>query len=204
MPKIAIDIALLPDKEMTDKSVEISKKQSKKFSDKILLNDKNCLPHISLAMGVINVGDIEKISQILTSIASLFTFLKLNVADYKNNISPLGNVISEFTIEKTKSLYSLHIMIMEKLKQYLTYCVSIDMVYSPPKVEKITLHWIKGYLQNSSFKKFKPHVTLGYGQIENIITPIAFTASTIALCHLGNYCTCRKVLHSVELNNKLP
>ena len=43
MSKIAIDVVLLPDEEMTNKAVEVSKKQSEKANDKILLNKKKLL-----------------------------------------------------------------------------------------------------------------------------------------------------------------
>lgn len=200
MSKIAIDVVLLPDEEMANKAIEVSKKQSEKYNDKILLNQENCLPHISLAMGVINENDIKKISQILDEIASQFTCFKLNVDSYRSPTIPSGDIVSEFSVEKTNDLQNLHVMIMDKLKQYLTHDASIDMVYSPPEVEELTLYWIKGYTQNFSYNKFRPHITLGFGEEKNIIMPIAFTASTLALCHLGNYCTCRKVLHSIKLN----
>ncbi|MCK4554854.1 hypothetical protein KAU19_07940 [Candidatus Parcubacteria bacterium] len=200
MSKIAIDVVLLPNEEMTDKAIEVSKKQSEKYNDKILLNQENCLPHVSLAMGVINKNDIKKVSRILDEIVSQFTCFKLNVDSYRSPIIPSGDIVSEFSVEKTNDLQNLHVMIMDKLKQYLIYDVSIDMVYSPPKVEELTLHWIKGYSQNSSYDKFRPHITLGFGKEKNIITPIAFTASVLALCYLGNYCTCRKVLYSIKLN----
>lgn len=202
MSKIAIDVVLLPNEKMTNKAVEISTKQSEKSNDKILLNGENCLPHISLAMGVINEIDIEKISRVLNEITEQFTLFKLTADNYRSPMTPAGNIISEFTVEKTNDLYNLHALIMEKLKKFLTYDASVEMVFSPPKVEEITLHWIKKYLQNSSFEKYKPHITLGYGQIENVITPIAFTSSTLALCHLGNYCTCRKILYSTQFNKQ--
>lgn len=203
MSKFAIDIVILPDTKMTDKAVWVSKLQSEKFNDKILLNNENCLPHISLAMGVIDESDIEEASRILNKIAIQFEALKFEASRYYNNITPKGNIVSEFTIKKTDDLYNLHVLIMEELEHLLTHDATVSMVYSPPTVEEITLHWIKGFPENSSFKNFKPHITLGFGQIENVTTPIAFTSDTLALCHLGNYCTCKKILHSTQLNKQV-
>jgi hypothetical protein len=72
------------------------------------------------------------------------------------------------------------------------------MVYGGRPVES-TLQWIRDYPENSSFENFFPHITIGYGQMENISSPIEFTASALALCHLGNHCTCRDVLISIDL-----
>lgn len=199
MSKITIDVVLFPDASMTAQAIEASERQSEKFNDKIVLNKEKCLPHISLAMGAIEESDLPEASKILQEIASHFRELKLTANSYRGNKIPSGDVVSEFTIKKTAELQSLHEMIMTKLRPFLTYDVSIDMVFSPPTVEEITLCWIKNYAEKSSFENFRPHITVGFGELDNVNAPIVFTASTLALCHLGNYCTCRKVLISTKL-----
>ena len=199
MSKIAIAVVLLPDNLMTEWAIEISKLQSKKFNEKILLNGKNCLPHISLAMGVMESEKLPEAEKILKTIASIFKKFDLVADAYHGSEIPSGDIVSEFTIEKASELQSLHESILAKLEPFLSYDVSIDMVYSPPAVEEITFHWIKNYKNNSSFEKFDPHITIGFGEVGGVRTPISFTASTLALCHLGNYCTCRKILFSQKL-----
>lgn len=196
MSKIAIDVVLLPDTPMAQQAIEISKLQSEQFSDKIVLNEKNCLPHISLAMGVLEITKLSGAEKILTTIASTFAKFELVADSYRGSEITSGDIVSEFTIKKIPELQSLHESIMAKLEPFLSYDVSIDMVYSPPAVEEITLHWIKNYKNRSSFEKFEPHITLGFGELKEVKVPIDFTASTLALCHLGNYCTCRKILFS--------
>ena len=44
-----------------------------------------------------------------------------------------------------------------------------------------------------------PHITIGYGELSHFLFPEEFTASKLALCHLGNHCTCRRVLASFAL-----
>jgi hypothetical protein len=44
-----------------------------------------------------------------------------------------------------------------------------------------------------------PHITIGYGQVDDFTFTAEFTASKLALCHLGIHCTCRKVLAAAEL-----
>ena len=50
MPKIAIDVVLLPPEEIMDKAIEINRQLA---DDPIKLNKENCLPHVSLCMGVV-------------------------------------------------------------------------------------------------------------------------------------------------------
>ena len=59
--------------------------------------------------------------------------------------------------------------------------------------------WVSDYRLNSSFGAFTPHITLGHGAQPRRVEPMAFEATTIALCHLGRFCACRKVLRTWEL-----
>lgn len=195
MSKIAIDVVLLPDPPMSDKAIELCKRQHEKFGGKIELKKEKCLPHISLAMGVIEESDLTECDKILKEIAAVNKIFIL-AAGYRFNKIPSGGIVSEFTIKKTAELQSLHEAIMTKLKPFLSYDVSIGMIFSPPAVEGITLHWIKNYAKASSFGNFRPHVTIGFGKLDDAISSVDFTASRLAICHLGNYCTCRKILFS--------
>ena len=103
-------------------------------------------------------------------------------------------------IEKTKILQSLHEEVMAKLAQYFSYDVTAGMLLSE-NVDESTLLWIKNFPENSSFKKYYPHITLGHGQLKNFPFPHEFTVTKLALCHLGNHCTCRKILASAALKS---
>lgn len=199
MSKVTIDIVLLPDESMADRAIEVSELLSLKFNEKILLNKERCLPHISLAMGAIDESDLPEVSKILQEIASDLRAFELTADSYRGSKNSSGEVVSEFTVENTTELQSLHEMVMTKLKPFLTYDVSVDMAFSPPVVEEITLSWIKNYAEESSFENFRPHITVGFGKVDKVNTPVSFSVSTLALCHLGNYCTCRKVLFSTKL-----
>lgn len=198
MSKIAIDVVLLPDKSMSQQAIEVSKMQSEKFNDKILLNENNCLPHISLAMGAIEENQLDNFEEVLQKIASRFHKFNLVADSYNSETIPSGDIVSEFTVKNVSQLQSLHEMATLEFKPFLTYNISVDMVFSPPAVEETTTFWIKNYLKQSSFENFKPHITLGFGVLNNVNVPIHFTASKLAICHLGNCCTCRRILVSAE------
>jgi hypothetical protein len=102
-------------------------------------------------------------------------------------------------VEKTEELQLLHEEVMDKLTPYLSTDVTEDMIYGDQSVAESTLLWIKNYREKVSFENFFPHITIGYGQIEDHLSPISFVPSELALCHLGNHCTCRKVLYSIKL-----
>jgi 2'-5' RNA ligase len=189
MARIAIDVVLLPSDQMTDYAIEVNRELLKTFDNKIILNNENCLPHISLAMGCIDEKDISDIEKILRDIAKRYSFSELRVVGIRAETIPTGKKVLGFNVEK------------KGLAPYFTYDVTTAMLFSPPEVEETTLFWIKSYPEKSSFENFSPHITIGFGETDKVEVPIKFAASKLALCHLGNYCTCRKVLVSTELGS---
>jgi 2'-5' RNA ligase len=194
MGRKAVDVVLLPDDAMTDKAIEANRELIKKSGEKIALNKQDCLPHISLAMGCIDEGDITSVGQVLKTIAEKTTLLELKVTGVQTTTNSVGEKVSVLEVERTKELQSLHEEVMGQLGPYLSYEVTRDMLYSSGEIRESTLLWIKNYRDKSGFANFFPHITIGYGQIENGPFPIRFGASQLALCHLGNHCTCRKIL----------
>jgi hypothetical protein len=82
---------------------------------------------------------------------------------------------------------------------YFRRDVTEEMIYGEEEVAQTTLDWIENYAEKAAFGNFMPHITIGYGDAEEEMLPITFRASRLALCHLGNHCTCRKVLAAVNL-----
>jgi len=199
MAKIAIDVVLLPSEELTDKAIELNKKLLETFEKKIVLRKDSCLPHISLCMGVVDENDLPAVEEILQDIAKRFSSLSLNAVAMPPHTIPTGKKVSGLVLEKTEELQSLHETVMKKLDPYLTHDVTTDLLCAPPEIEEVSLYWIKIYAKEKSFKNYAPHITIGFGETDEVDLPISFSASTLALCHLGNYCTCRKVLYSTKL-----
>lgn len=199
MAKIAADVVLLPSQEVTNQAIEANKGLLKQYADQIILDKENCLPHISLAMGCINERDITNIEKILKTIAGKYNPGQLSIIGINTGTNSLGEKVSAFEVKKTGRLLSLHREVMRRLKPYFSYDVTAEMVLSLPVAGESTLLWIRNYPEKSAFDSFFPHITIGYGQMDDCSFTAEFTASKLALCHLGNHCTCRKVLAVAEL-----
>jgi hypothetical protein len=199
MAKIAVDIVLLPSETMINQAIKANKALLKQYPDRIILDKENCLPHISLAMGCMNERHITDIEKILTSIAEKYNPGRLNIIGINTATNRLGEKVSSFEVEKTQGLLSLHQEVMRRIKPYFSYNVTAEMVLSPPIADESTLLWIKNYPEKSAFENFFQHLTIGYGLMDDFSFTAEFTASKLALCHLGNHCTCRKVLAAIEL-----
>jgi len=199
MAEIAVDAVLLPSEEMVDKTIAANRELQKQYAEKIILDKESCLPHISLAMGCIDERDIADIEKVLQTIAKQNSLGRLSAIGIHSSENSAGEQVSVIQIERTEALQSLHEEVMRRLEPYFNYDVTVDMVLSPPMAGESTLAWIKDYPEKSSFEKYFPHITIGYGEINDYSFPIEFAVSKLALCHLGNHCTCRKILASAEL-----
>jgi len=199
MVKMAVDVVLLPSEQMTNKAIQANSRLLTQFADQIILDKESCLPHISLAMGCIDERDITDIEKILRTIAEKYPPGQLSIIGINTATNSVGEKVSSFELEKTKRLQSLHEEVMRTTAPYFSYDVTAEMVLSPPTAGKSTLLWIKNYPEKSAFENFFPHITIGYGQTDDFSFPAKFSASKLALCHLGNHCTCRKLLAVAEL-----
>jgi len=198
MASLAIDVVLLPSKEMTEKAVEANRRLAGPGGGEIVLDEQTCLPHVSLVMGCIEDGDIEEVGRILEDSAGRYRWEPLRISGIHIQTNWMGQKISSFEIEKTVWLSRLHEELTLRLSRYLSYEVTEDMVLGA-EVSDSTLQWIREYAKKSSFERFFPHITIGYGELGDFAFPREFSVSRLALCHLGNHCTCRKVLLSVPV-----
>ena len=201
MAQIAVDVVLIPSQEMMEKAIEANRELLKQYPNKIILDKDNCLPHISLAMGCINKKHIPDIEIILCKITQNYRIGPLHAAGIHIETNSAGEKVSVLQIKKTEQLQSLHEQVLQKLSAFFSYEVTANMMISDEVVSESTLLWIRNYPEKSSYENFFPHITLGYGEVEIGFLPTIFTVSKLALCHLGNHCTCRKVLAKAELTS---
>jgi len=197
MTRLAVDIVLLPERKMTDYAVDANAELVKNFNSEIVLNAQNCLPHISLAMGCIEPADVIRIGELLAGLVPVVP-KKIMPAGIQKIISSPAQTVSTIQIRRTDMLLKLHEKICFVIKPFFMYEASEEMT-ADGQASQSTLQWINTYPDKSSHANFSPHITIGYGELSGRALPHDFEVSRMAICHLGNHCTCREILWSIEL-----
>jgi hypothetical protein len=200
--QIAVDIVLLPPAEIVDYVLRVNARLvAQSRQTQIVLHPRNCLPHASLWMGCCEVQDLAAIEGELHSIARTHAPITLSTESLKRSRLASGQQVATLEFSFSPQLSELHRAVRERIYPFCAYQVSKEMFFDPDHVEETALNWVTYFPKNHSHpEKFTGHITLGVGDLPGLDFPGPFCASRLALCHLGSYCTCRKVLCAAELN----
>ncbi|MCH8269335.1 MAG: hypothetical protein IH846_17685 [Acidobacteria bacterium] len=203
---------------MMDQAIALNRRLLGRSDQGMILNKKDCLPHISLAMGCIAGEAVPLIQTILGKIAQRFPKLDLTAIAVRAVTSPAGRTVSSIEIERTAGLQRLHEAVMSKLSPHFSYTVSPEMFFvfladgvadetadatadatANTTIDKAAISWVENFPAQSSFTRFSPHITAGFGQTDYRLGPMRFRPASLALCQLGNFCTCRRILAAADL-----
>ncbi len=200
MRKRASDIVLLPSKATMEAALRLNQILLRRFEKKIVLHPNDCLPHLSLAMGALREEDLPAVAGRLEEIASQFPPVGLTFTEIGAGAIAGGQTVSTWEVEPTAALQSLHETVLNRMRPYLTDDVAAEDFIDFPNVQQTSVDWVNRYPAAAAFERFSPHITLGIGELgPDTSFPTHGTASRLALCHLGDFCTCRKVLFETEL-----
>jgi len=188
MSKLAIDIALLPPDSVMNEAIKINKD----FEPKLILNKTDCLPHITLSQAVIKEEDLGQVKEIIETIVREFHPLKLHA-------KVVNKPGAFFRITETPQIKKLHLEVMSRLKDLVSYDAKPEYFYDD-YIREQSLEWVSDFYSGGAFEKFDAHISLGVEQLVEDEHELKFIADRLVICHLGNYNTCRKILYEVALH----
>jgi 2'-5' RNA ligase len=190
MGRIAVDVVLLPDETMTERAMVLNRELSRE----LVLSREDRRPHISLAMGCIEEAEVEAIRLLLEYLAERTTVRLLTAVGLIRSVNSRGETTSLLDVARTPELQALHEEVMRAMRPFFRCEATAETIHDDV-VTPATLDWIRTYPEKSSYEHFRPHITLGYGSAPpGLSFPIPFTVTHLALCHLGNHCTCRRII----------
>ena len=189
---VALDVAILPPPDVMARAIELSAALPGDGSPGLRL-DGDHLPHVTLTQQFVRHEELEL----------AFSHVETVLADQP----PLRTVITGggqsghtlwMSIERTRELLDLHEQLMEALRGVERQEGGPHAFFEENGRVRDVL-WVTGFRLNSGSSAYTPHITLGHGNHAPEVEPSAFDASTIAACHLGRFCACRRVLRSWTL-----
>jgi 2'-5' RNA ligase len=189
---VAVDVAVLPPPDITTRAIALSAALPAEGSEGLRL-DAEHLPHITLTQQFIREEELdaafERIDEIVTPLGPIRV-----VATGAGNS---GHTLW-IAIERTPELATLHEQLMEALRGFERPDGG-PAAFAAGDGRMGDVLWVASYRLKSSFGEFTPHITLGHGTQTPPVDPFTFDATTIAACHLGRFCTCRRVLRRWQL-----
>lgn len=193
---LAVDVVLLPDPAAGQEVVRLNRRLLAQGPGAIRLGlEAGMRPHLSLLMGVLAPEHREETERRLQGIAGSFPALDLVLDRVEVKVHEGGST-SVLAVRPHSRLQALHEAVVRDLDALLGREVHPGMLAdaeSDPPGEG-TLQWIRTYREEAALQHFAPHVTAGKGTLPPLEHPIPMHAGMLALCHLGNACTCRDLL----------
>ena len=152
--------------------------------------DATHLPHVTLAQQFVAADRLDDVVRRLANLVRRAAPLRLLSTGLSR-----GRTTSSLRLAPTAALTRLHAGVMEALLPFDTGPGDASAFHSngePPR--PADLEWVTRFRKQAAHADFDPHITLGVGAAPGAAPALDIVADRIALCHLGRYCTCRRVL----------
>jgi 2'-5' RNA ligase len=189
---VAVDVAILPPPDITARAIALSDTLAAEGSAELRL-DAEHLPHITLTQHFIREEELDDAFARVDDVVAGLQPIRVRATGAGRSDHTLW-----IAIENTPDLSALHERLMEALRGYERPDGGTSAFFEGEGRVRDVL-WVAGYRLKSSFSAFTPHITLGHGDRQPAVEPFAFDATAIAACHLGRFCTCRRVLRAWNL-----
>ena len=188
---VAIDIAILPPPGVAERAVALSAALPSAESQGLLLGPEY-LPHITLTQQFVSRDSLDSVLATVDLVLRDRSSLRLRMTG-----GARGSNSVWMAIERTPALVGLHEELLRATLSFEVQDGNTTAFFGGDARER-DVQWVREYRQSSSFDRFTPHITLGHAATPPFVEPIHFVATRIAVCHLGRFCTCRRVIRAWE------
>ena len=189
---LALDVAILPPPHVRQRSMKLSATLPADESQGLRL-DAGHLPHITVTQQFVRVDELDAVLAAVDEALRGQPPLTVRVTGGGQSASSVW-----MAVERTEALSQLHGRLMEELRRFERPGGG-PVAFFKANARAGDVVWVAGYRLTSSVNAYTPHITLGHASRPPTVDPFTFDATTIAACHLGRFCSCRRVLRSWEL-----
>ena len=164
-----------------------------KESQGLLLGIDDYLPHITLLQQFVSADAMSTFLDRVGEVVQRQRAMTLRVTG-----GGMGSSSVWMSIERTPALVDLHSSVLDAALAFVRV-TGDDSAFVGPDARDRDVQWVTGYRTSSSGPSFQPHITLGHAVRPPAIDPVDFEATTVAACHLGRFCSCRRALRQWHL-----
>ncbi len=199
MSKVAIDIVLLPPKEIMDICFLINERAFEVGKGRFRMGVEEFVPHISLTLGCVEEGDLDSVIEVVKEVVSQQEVLRLRatgVGLIRRDDGDRGWL----KVEVSDGLRDLHKNIIDVVSDRLVGCESSDVLVDGDVtgISETSKKILNNYRESYSYEKYNPHLSLCCFDsdrfAEGVEFPIDFFANEVAVFRIGDGCTCRELV----------
>ncbi|MCB9798932.1 hypothetical protein H6758_04375 [Candidatus Nomurabacteria bacterium] len=182
----AISIVLIPPPEIINDCTQKNRKDFEGGFMPISLGADDFIPHITLFMGIAYEPSIAHISAILDKLSQKHLPIKLEPTKVAKNW---------MFFKKTPTLLDFQQSIANEVEPLVHHKALADHYFTDPEdiITPDCFPWVEKFYYAHSFENFAPHITT-WSTYEGPPPNTSFVAADLALCHMGKYNTCRRIL----------
>ena len=152
--------------------------------------DATHLPHLTLVQQFVRDRDLTEITRVVGAV--LQDQAPLAVATTQVSRQRVSTTLG---VTGTDELLALHRRLMDRLEPFRTHGGGAEAFWTDGDVPRTAdVCWAAMFREQAAFTRFDPHITVGVGDLDGEVVATPFVATQVALCHLGRFCTCRRVL----------
>lgn len=152
--------------------------------------DDSHLPHVTLAQQFVRAADLPAVQDTVGDVLRGAAPLALRGTTLRQ-----GTTATALIVDRTPALHDLHRRLIDRLAIHAAPSGDANAFFSNgERARDADIVWVAHFGANAAGHHFDPHVTLGIGSVDGAPRPMTCLATDIAVCHLGRFCTCRRVL----------
>ena len=156
--------------------------------------DATHLPHVTLVQLCVRRDQLEHLTTTVGRVLAHHEALALRTTSLSR-----GATATTLGLATQPRLDALHVALADATEPLTSEAEPGGFVPDDGGPREADVAWVASFREQSSHARFDPHVTLGIGRLQATPATLSFVADRVALCQLGRYCTCQRVLASWTL-----
>ena len=190
---LAVDVALLLPPEAQDVIVRLNAQLTGPPDG--FRFDAGHLPHVSLVQQFVPATELPLVAAEVGAVLSTAAPLTLVAEGLKSS-----GLTTSLVLTATRPLTTLHARLMDRVAPFDMTAGDADAFFADGESPRARdVEWVTRFRTAAAYAAFEPHVTLGAGALDDPAPALECEAAQVAICRLGRFCTCRRVLASWTL-----